>query len=185
MKLHNLKIPLWLGNSIEITGLFFGFLSLYLVEFMPNSLQKFLLLLISWFCFWFFSHCLAHFVVGRILGAKFLYYFLGPSALVKLNLPVLLFFFKRFPVLGIKIDKESLKNISRKKRALIFASGAFASMISPSISLFYSLNLEIWISGFIGLITAANIVFTLYFSTKFGDLQKAIRELEISANLGR
>lgn len=179
MSTNRSKIPLWLGNSIEVAGLLFGFLSLYLVEFTPNPIQKFLFLLVSWFCFWFFSHCLAHFVVGKILGVNFLYYFLGPSALVKLNLPVASFFLRRFPVLGIKIDRRSLRNVSRWKRALVFASGAFASMISPTITLFYSLNLEIWISGFIIFITAANIAFTLYFSTKVGDLRKAMREVEI------
>lgn len=177
MRRVSAKIPIWLGNIVEITGIVLGFLSLLLIEFIQDNIQKLFLLLLSWFCFWFFSHCLTHFVVGKIFGVKFLYYFVGPSSLVKLGLPVISSFAKRFPVLGIKIDNNSLRKISYKKQALVFASGAFASMIFPIIPLIYSFYLETWIASFISFITVFNIIFTLFFSTKVGDLYRAMKVL--------
>lgn len=170
-----------LGNAIEITGLSYAILSLFLVNPVPHPLQKLMLLLTSWFCFWFFSHCLAHFVVGRIFGVNFLYYFVGKSSLIKLNLPFISFFAKIFPVLGIKMDKASFKNLSPKKQAVVFASGALASMISPLICLIYAIiYLEAWIGGFLSVMTTGNIVFTLIFSAKVGDLSKARKSLRVS-----
>lgn len=180
--LHSAKqrIPVWLGNAIEIIGLSFGFLSLLLINPLLHPLLKLMLLLVAWFCFWFFSHCLAHFIVGKILGVHFLFYFVGRSSLTKLNLPFILSLAKVFPVLGIKIDKASLRNISPRKQAVMFASGALASMILPiTCSMYALLHLEMWFGAFLSIITAGNIVFTLIFSVKVGDLSRAKKALKI------
>ena len=73
-----------------------------------------LFLLAAWFCLWFFSHDLAHHVIGRIVGVGFRYYFLGRSSITKLNLPIVSNVLRMFPVLGLKIDKSSLKSVSEQ-----------------------------------------------------------------------
>lgn len=180
------KIPIWVGNTLETIGLAFGILSLLLINPLLHPLLKLVLLLVAWFCFWFFSHCLAHFIIGKILGVHFLFYFVSRSSLTKLNLPFISSLAKVFPVLGIKIDKASLKNISPRKQAIIFASGALASMISPITCPMYAiLHLEMWIGAFLSIITAGNIVFTLIFSVKVGDLSRAKKALEVRVDFGK
>lgn len=175
------KIPVWLGNAIEIIGLAYGFLSFFLINQLLYSLPKLMVLLVSWFCFWFFSHCLAHFAIGKILGVNFLYYFVSKSSLTKLDIPIISFLAKLFPVLGIKIDRSTFKSISPKKKAMVYASGTLASMISPMVCLIYAVvYLENWMGAFLSLITAGNIVFTLIFSAKVGDLSKARNSLRVS-----
>jgi len=171
------RIPVWLGNVIETVGLAIGIFLLLVNPFLHHML-KLVLLLVAWFCFWFFSHCLTHFIVGKILGVRFLYYFIGRSSLTKLNLPIISSLARTFPVLGIKIDNTSFGSISPKKQAMVFASGALASMISPiTIMVYAMIYLETWIGFFMSLITVGNIVFTLIFSAKVGDIFKAKRAL--------
>jgi hypothetical protein len=138
------------------------------------SVLGLVLLLVAWFCFWFFSHCLAHFVVGKILGVNFLFYFVGTSSILKLNLPVVSLLAERFPVLGIKVDDKSFLEVAPSKRALMFACGAMASMILPVICVIFAiLYLPMWIAILVGVITILNMLLTLFFSSKVGDLAKA------------
>lgn len=177
------RIPLWAGNSIEVIGIFLGAMMLYLVDFLYNPLLRLLGLFVSWLCFWYFTHCLAHYVVGRALGVNFLYYYIGRSSLVKLNLKSISFLMNFVPVLGIKIDKSSFKNVSRHRKAATYASGALASMLTPLIPFIYSaIYLDIFTTLAFGVITFGNIIFTLYFSSKIGDLFRARKSLRQEQN---
>ncbi len=171
-------INLWLGNTIEVAGIIVGFILLYSLNFLTHSLLRFLVLIISWMCFWYFPHCLAHFIVGRILGIRFMYYFAGRSSLIKMRLPLVTSILSVVPALGIKIDKHSTLNISRNRIAVMYASGVSASMLCPLIPFIYSLiYLDYIITLFIGVITFGNIIFTIYFSFKVGDFSKAVKAL--------
>jgi len=173
------RISIWLGNLIEIAGIAFGFLFIYFTNSSFHHVFNVILLLAAWFCFWFFSHCLTHFVLGKILGVNFLFYFVGRSNIVKLNLPAVSSLARRFPVLGIKVENASLQRVAPHKRAIMFASGAVASMISPLICVVYALlYLPAWIGAFISVLTVGNIVLTLIFSSKVGDLWKARKSLQ-------
>jgi len=173
------RISIWLGNLIEIAGIVFGFLFIYFTNSSLHPVLNIILLLAAWFCFWFFSHCLTHFVVGKILGVNFLFYFVGRSSVVKLNLPAVSSLARRIPVLGIKVDDVSLQIVAPNKWAIMFASGAVASMISPLISAVYAiLHLPAWIGVFISVLTIGNIILTLVFSSKVGDLWKARKSLQ-------
>ncbi|MEM2374463.1 MAG: hypothetical protein QXI11_08510, partial [Thermoproteota archaeon] len=93
------------------------------------------------------------------------------------------FIMKFVPVLGIKIDKASFKNISRYRKAATYASGAFASMLAPLIPFIYSaIYLDLFTTLAFGFITFGNIIFTLYFSSKVGDLSRARKALRQDQN---
>lgn len=165
------RLPVWLGNTIEILGLFFGILLISLFDHSPYELQI-IALFVSWFCFWYFSHCLAHYIVGKALGLRFKYYFVGKSSITKLNSP-LNPLFKNFPVLGIKVDSETLKGLSKNKKFVFYSSGAIASMLTPAICLIPALRMGETIFGFMLLLTVGNVLLTLIFSPKVGDLFRA------------
>ena len=132
-----------------------------------------LLVLIAWFCLWFFSHDLAHHVVGRILGVSFRYYFLGRSAIIKLGLPIVSELMRVVPVLGIKIDKPSLNSISASRARAMYASGAVSSMFLPWLAIPVGYTISLPFGILITLLTLANDVFTLYFTVQVGDLHHA------------
>jgi hypothetical protein len=175
-------IPLWTGTILELLGLTFGFLILFFAETVPNLWMSFILLLASWFCFWFFSHCLAHYVVGKILGIDFRFYFVGKSSILKLNLPLISRFASHIPVLGIKINQKSFQSVAKKRRAAMFASGAVASMTFPLASVIYaSFRLQTWMAIFLIVLTIVNVFFTVFFSLKVGDLWKTKKTLKMEA----
>jgi hypothetical protein len=68
------------------------------------------------------------------------------------------------PVLGIRIDHNFLE-VPPKRRAIMFASGALASMFFPLVPLIYALHfLQMWMAQMVGLFTIVNVVFTIMFS---------------------
>ena len=132
-----------------------------------------LLVLVAWFCLWFFSHDLAHHIVGKVVGVSFRYYFLGRSAITKMSLPVASNLLRVVPVLVLKIDKSSLNSISPNNVRAMYASGAVSSMLMPwlVVPTAYGINFPAGI--LLTILTMANDVFTLYFSPQVGDLRHA------------
>jgi len=130
-------------------------------------------LLGAWFCLWFFSHDLAHHVVGRVLGVGFRYYFVGRSAITRLRLPMVSEFSSKIPVLGLKIDKHTLESVSPNKARIMYASGAVSSMLLPLLVLPVAYVISIPVGVVFTLFTLANILFTIYFGSRVGDLHRA------------
>src|SRR3989454_11111601 len=119
------------GAGISILGLAAGIVSLALASTNMMLLSRVTLLLFAWFTFWFFSHDLAHHITGQLVGIKFRYYYLGKSAIRKLNLPLIPQLMNRIPVLVLKVDHESLKQATPRPQRVMFASGAIVSMVLP------------------------------------------------------
>lgn len=167
------KIPLVLGNGIEILGIV---AAIYLIVVAPdinNVLVKLLAYLLSWACLEFFPHCLAHFAIGRLLGVRFTSYILSKSPAAKLRLPVISAAASVIPILGLKIDQSSLASVSRGARAVMFASGAAVSMIFPFFVVVASIGrLPAILSGGLLLLSVANLTLDLYYSPKAGDISR-------------
>src|SRR5207249_5826617 len=119
------------GASLCAVGLLVGLTLLVVTPRVKLFPVNALLVLAAWFCFWFFSHDLAHHIIGRIFGVGFRYYFLGRSTITRLSLPIASNLLRMVPVLGLKIDKSSLKSASPNKARAMYASGAISSMFLP------------------------------------------------------
>ena len=163
-----------LGNVVELGGIFFALYLTYIAPDVPVVLLRFFLYLISWGCLVFFPHGLAHFVVGRLVGVRFHYYFLGRSAITKLKLPILPAVASRLPVLTLIVDRASLQLVKRGGRAVMFFSGAAASMIFPFFVAVASFGrLPLSLSYILVVLSAGNVIFDLYYSPKAGYISRA------------
>jgi len=157
------------GHAITLSGTVLGLVLLYFATYvMP--LFRMIFTLAAFFALWYFPHTLFHFMVGKLLGINFSYYFVGKSGLRRLiksvgKIPI--------PVLGIKIDRNSFDKVSKWRKRIMFLSGVFASMFLPILCLVvpqpYPYNMVIL------LIVFGNIVFTLPTSYLVGDIWKARR----------
>ena len=167
------RLSLAQGASLCVFGLLVGLVLLTIAPRVQLFLVNALFVLVAWFCFCFFSHDLAHHIVGRFVGVRFRYYFLGRSAIIKLGLPRVSNAMKFVPVLGLKIDKPSLNSISLNGVRAMYASGVVSSMLLPwiAVPVGYAVNLPLGI--LITILTLANDAFTLYFSVQVGDLHHA------------
>jgi len=90
-----------------------------------------------------------------------------------MSLPIASNLLRTVPVLGLKIDRSSLKSVSPNRARAMYASGALFSMFLPwaVIPTGYMVNLPVGI--LLTVHTAGNDVFTLYFSPQVGDLHHA------------
>lgn len=139
-----------------------------------NLFLRFFLYLIAWGCLIFFPHCLTHFIVGSVVGIRFECYGLGKSGMSKLGWPIVGTLAALVPVLTLKTDRKSLNSVSPGRRAVMFASGAVASMILPFIVGVASITyLPITLAAVIFVLSIANLVFDLYYSPKAGDFSRA------------
>ncbi len=168
------RLTLWLGNLIELLGLGVSVMLILLAPSLSgNQLVSLIVYGASWAGLFVFSHCIVHFLVGSLVGVKFSHYVLAPSGLSKLSLP-LTSLAKLVPIPGIRTKKASLGKASKAAKRAMFASGTIASMvvpvISPILALLRGLTL---VASLLGIATLANILFTLYYSPRAGDLSRA------------
>jgi hypothetical protein len=170
---HFRRLSLAQGASLCTFGLLVGLALIGAaprIKFFPINA---LFVLVAWLCFWFFSHDLAHHIVGRIVGVRFRYYFLGRSSITKLSLPIASNLLKVVPVLGLKVDRSSLKSVSPNRARAMYASGALFSMFLPWVVIPTGYMVSLPVGILVTLLTVGNDVFTLYFSPQAGDLHHA------------
>jgi hypothetical protein len=170
---HFRRLSLAQGASLCIFGVLLGLALLIAGARIKLFPLDALFILAAWFCFWFFSHDLAHHIVGRIVGVSFRYYFLGRSAITKMSLPIASNLLRAVPVLGLKMDKSSLNSISPNNVRAMYASGAVSSMLLPWVVVPTGYAISFPVGILLTILTLANDVFTLYFSPQVGDIHQA------------
>lgn len=173
MSAHFRRLSLAQGSSLCVFGVLVGLALLVLAPRIKLFPINALFIFAAWFCLWFFSHDLAHHIVGRIFGVTFRYYFLGRSAIIRLGLRVVSNAMRLVPVLGLKMDKPSLNSISPKRVRVMYASGAVSSMFLPWLAIPAGYAVSFPLGILITVLTLANDGFTIYFSVRVGDLHHA------------
>ncbi len=171
------RMPIWAGNAITITGTILGVvLSIYTpyLQFPARPLSA----LTAFLTLWFFPHTLTHYITGTMLGIRFRYYFIGRSSIRKIG-GVFSMIAGRLPVLGIRVEVESLRRARPVSRLIMFSSGAIASSLLPYIpsTILYSAD-KLWGTPLLALATL-NLAFTMYFSPKVGDIRRGLDSLRM------
>jgi hypothetical protein len=165
---------LGVGNGVEVLGILLAVYFMVLATDASIIYVRFFLYLISWGCLIFFPHCLMHYLVGSVVGVRFKFYYLGRSGVSKLGLPLLGRLAECVPVFAVKADRRSLSSVTPSRRAVMFASGAVASMILPFIVVVASLpHLPLSLTVALLLLSVANLAFDLYYSPRAGDISRA------------
>ncbi len=182
------RFPVWLGNAVLVLGtVAMALVTAFGVAFVegfdppsvsggdpPNPTVGGALLVVAAGGLSVTLHDLAHWLVGRLAGIRFLCYFPGGP-------------FRIQP--GLKTDYATYLRAPPISRAAMHASGAVASKIAPFIVLaFVALagNLSetpIWAIIAIVAIGAVQIITDLLWSTKKSDWKKVSRELRIAREM--
>ncbi len=127
------------------------------------------ILLVCWFLMLYSSHCLAHYIVGSLLGIKFSHYTFSKSMLSKSNLFISkIFSVKAFLTLRIK------ERGGGKAMFLMFISGPLASILSPFIIVAIVYSYDSLFSFVLLILSIANGIFSGYMSYKYGCIKKAL-----------
>jgi hypothetical protein len=161
------RLPVWFGNLVLVLGIAAGgvAVAIALTTDSPELAGWALVLAaLDWSASF---HTPAHWVVGRIVGIRFLAYFVHDL------IP---------PVPGLKIDYETYLRNPPEARAWMHASGAIASKIGPFLALAFwpSSVAPAWaawvILGYGVLIVATDV----FISTRKSDWKRFRREMRIA-----
>jgi hypothetical protein len=155
--------PVWVGNLVLVAGIVAG-VGAVVVAVRADSPTIAGLALIAAAGIWSFAiHGLAHWVVGRIVGIRFLAYFIGGPP------P---------PRPGLKSDYSTYLRASPWGRAWMHASGAIATKVAPFVALaLYPLTeAPAWAAWSVLALGIVQIVTDVLFSTKSSDWKKFNRE---------
>ena len=155
------------GNLISVCMLILA-LSVAKMTYLLTQPLRIIILLLCWFTMLYFSHCLSHYVVGRLLGIKFRYYFFSKSMLSKVPIISKLFSAKVFLTLKLAERPRGWRGFA------MFIAGPLASMFFPLLIVAIAYGYDIRSAEFLMAITMFNVIFTGYFSFKHGCIRKAL-----------
>jgi hypothetical protein len=162
-----LRVPVWVGNLLLVAGTALGAVAVG-VAFSASSDVVVGLALIAAGGIWSVSlHCLAHWVVGRMVGIRFTSYFVGGP-------------FPPRP--GLKSDYATYLRAEPEARAWMHASGAIATKLAPFIALGFwpATDAPWWAAAALLALGILQIVTDVLFSVKSSDWKKVKRERSIA-----
>jgi hypothetical protein len=169
----------WLGNLVLLVGTLIGAgaIVVALVAADPTLADSHpvvagLALVVAAVAWSISVHCLAHWVVGRLVGIGFLCYFLGGP-------------FPPRP--GLKTDYATYLRAPPAGRAWMHASGALATKVAPFVALafWWASDAPAWAAWIVAAFGVLQIVTDVLFSTKSSDWKKVKRERAIARSQAR
>jgi len=161
------RLPVWFGNLVLVLGIALGALAVG-IALTTDSPDLAAWALVFAALDWSASlHTPAHWLVGRMVGMRFLAYYIRDL------IP---------PVPGLKIDYETYLRTPPEARAWMHASGAIASKLGPFLALAFwpASNAPAW-SAWVILVYAFLIIATdIFISTRKSDWKRFRREMRIA-----
>ena len=115
-----LRVPVWVGNAVLVLGMLPGAAAVVVALTTDSETTAGLALVFAALDWSVSFHVPAHWLVGRLVGMRFLAYY------VRDLIP---------PVPGLKIDYATYLRVAPEARAWMHASGAIASKIGPFLAL--------------------------------------------------
>ncbi len=165
------RFPVWLGNLVLLLGALLGAVAAGVALGASSRTVAGLALLVAagaWAVAW---HDLAHWIVGRIVGIRFVWYFFGGS-------------FPPRP--GLKTDYATYLRTAPVARAWMHASGAIATKIAPfaALALWPASDAPWWSAAALLAFGLFQIATDVLFSVRLSDWKKVRRELGVARARG-
>jgi hypothetical protein len=169
-----IRPPVWFGNAVLVVVIGIGFSAAWIAflagpitssePYPPTAGKALVVAALAWIVGF---HSSAHYVVGRLVGIRFRYYF---AALPPPPLP------------GLKSDYGTYLRTSPTRRALMHASGAIATKAAPFLALAFApaCGAPLWAVLVLLGLGLFQIATDVLFSTKASDWKKVRRELAVA-----
>ena len=163
----NRRVPVWVGNLLLGIGTVLGGAAVAVAMSASSELVAGLALIAAGGIWSVSVHCVAHWVVGRIVGIRFTWYFLGGPP------P---------PRPGLKSDYATYLRAAPGARAWMHASGAIATKVAPFVALAFwpASDAPWWSAAVLLALGILQIVTDVLFSVRSSDWKKVKRERAIA-----
>jgi hypothetical protein len=161
------RFPVWFGNAILLLGTLVGAAAVVVAREAVDAFVAGVALVVAAVAWSVSVHDLAHWAVGRLVGLRFLCYFVSDA-------------FPPRP--GLKTDYATYLRASPGQRAWMHASGALATKAAPFVALAFwpSSGAAVWSAWAVLAIGVVQIVTDVLFSRTSSDWKKVIRERRIA-----
>jgi hypothetical protein len=161
-----LVIPLWLGTVLAWLAVLIG-LGLVWWAYDLSGTSAVIAFFAGTGVLLGSTHGLGHLVVGRLLGMRFTYWFVGEV---------------KQPQPGVKLDYATYLRTPPRRRAWMHASGALTTKSIPflMIGAAFAADLPGWVPLVLAGMGTAMVVTDVFWSTKASDWKKFQREMEFA-----
>ena len=136
------RLSIAVGNSLQMGGILAACVALRASQLEGSTGIAVMTMLLAWILLYFSSHAIAHWMVGRVLGIRFLFYTVGGTGNPTGWPPGVRWIFERLPFLGVQTERLSMQNVSPRARALMWSAGVTSSAITPTLGALWA-----WLSG--------------------------------------
>lgn len=155
-------VPLPVGTTLAVVGAVVG-LAIAWAAFVVAAPWNGIAVLVAAGVLVVATHSLAHLVVGRLVGIRFVAWFVG----------------RRRPQPGIKVDLASYLNTPPRARAWMHASGALVTKAVPFLLLPVALVVDApaWSTVLLVVLGVGQILTDVFFSVRSSDWARFRREL--------
>jgi hypothetical protein len=173
------RLSIAMGNTLQATGIVVAYFALRGSRSAHSTAIAITAMFLAWVLLYFSSHAIAHWLVGRIVGIRFLFYTLGGTGNPE-GWPLgVRWIFEHLPFLGVQTDKVSMQNASPGSKALMWSAGVTASAIIPALAPLCAWRSGIPWSGWFCVFALGWALGTLVsnWTSRTGDYSKARRAL--------
>ncbi len=132
------RLSIAVGNTLQIGGILAACFALRASGSAHSTAIAVITMVLAWVLLYFSSHAIAHWLVGRVVGIRFLFYTVGGTGNPQAWPPGLRWIFERLPFLGVQTEKLSMQNASPGARAFMWSAGVTSSAIIPTLGAFWA-----------------------------------------------
>ncbi|HEV3206094.1 MAG TPA: hypothetical protein VGZ28_04020 [Terriglobales bacterium] len=175
-----LSIPA--GNILQTVGILAACFSLKAAHSTHSTAVAVTAMVLAWILLYFFSHAIAHWLVGRAVGIRFLFYTVGGTGNPEGYPAGIHWVFEHLPFIGVQTEKLSMQNVSPGSKALMWSAGVTSSAVVPTLSAFLAWRAGVPWGGKFFLFAVFWALGTLAsnWTSRTGDYAKARRALHRS-----
>ncbi len=173
------RLSIVVGNSVQIAGLVAAYLALAAARSAHPALAAVFAMIVGWVLLYFCCHAIAHWVVGRILGIRFVFYTVGGTGNPEGWPGGLRWLFQHLPFFGVQTEKTSMQKASPMARAIMWSAGVTSSAVVPTLGALWAWHSDVPWSKLFFLTALFWAVGTLAsnWTSRTGDYSKARRAL--------
>jgi hypothetical protein len=177
------RLSITAGNALQAGAILAAYLSLRQSQSARSPATAISTMLLAWVLLYFSCHAIAHWLVGRVVGIRFLHYTVGGTTNPQGWPPGLRWIFEHLPFFGVQTEKASMQKVSPTAIALMWSAGVTSSAIIPALAMFWA-----WRSTLVARAPASRIFFLVAvvwaigtlasnWTSRTGDFSKAKRAL--------
>ena len=170
------------GNIVQLGGILVACFALGASRLTRSSTIGMVSMLLAWVLLYFCGHAIAHYLVGRAVGIRFLFYTVGGTGNPEGWPRGIRWIFEHMPFFGVQTEKLSMQHACPGPKALMWSAGVTSSAIVPTLGAFFAWHWGILWSGWFFLFALSWAAGTLAsnWTSRTGDYAKARRALSQS-----